>query len=151
MTDTCEFAICRPYFDFSRLKSEEEMLQRERMINKWLSERLPNNIPTSSIEVATNCFASICYHYKFLQANLHKKCVLRNSILFKDIPQEFIAVAVTAFPWNKTKYTPSFTGIPPHVVQLAELKELKLKLAELKEGVMTSIVAAMDERGLASS
>ena len=32
MTDTSEFAICQAYFDFSRLESEEEKLERKNFI-----------------------------------------------------------------------------------------------------------------------
>eukprot|EP00804_Cyclotella_cryptica_P025704 CCRYP_002907-RA/>CCRYP_002907-RA protein AED:0.33 eAED:0.33 QI:0/0/0/1/0/0/2/0/270 len=84
--DTCNFAISRAYFDFSGLTSEEERLERRRLIAAWLQERLPGNIPSSSFELAWNCFATICYHYNYLKANLDKNCVLSNSPVFKDIP-----------------------------------------------------------------
>jgi len=50
--DTCDFAISRAYFDFSGLTSEEERLEKRRLIATWLQERLPGNIPSSSFELA---------------------------------------------------------------------------------------------------
>lgn len=62
-----------------------------------------------------------------------------------------VNVATTAYPWTKTNYTPTFTGIPPHVVQPTELRELKLKINCLKADVLTEIVGEMEKRGFASS
>eukprot|EP00804_Cyclotella_cryptica_P030556 CCRYP_014841-RA/>CCRYP_014841-RA protein AED:0.29 eAED:0.28 QI:0/0/0/1/1/1/2/0/385 len=130
---------------------KEERLEKERTIKQWLRERLPGYTTDSSYQLAWNCFASICYHYNYLKTNLHPNCILRNSLPFKEIPDDFMRFATTAYPWTKTLYTPSFTGIPPHVVQLTELRELKLKIDSLKEGVLNEIKDEMEKRGFASS
>ena len=38
----------------------------------------------------------------------------------------------TAFPWDATEDTPSITGIPPHATLLAEIKDLRLVVTNLK-------------------
>jgi hypothetical protein len=39
---------------------------------------------------------------------------------------------VTRFPWNKTRDTPEFTGLPPDVLYLSKIQSLKLEIKELK-------------------
>jgi hypothetical protein len=150
-TDSTEFAISRPYFDYSQLGSEEEMIERKKTIKMWLKERLPGDTTTKTFDLAMNCFSSICYSYKYLQEHLHKKCLLRQSPVFRDIPEEIYSIVTTAYPWNKTTYTPSFTGIPPHVVQLNELKSMQAKLDALKDSVMDEMKCEMEKRGFAST
>jgi hypothetical protein len=149
-TDTTDFAISRPYFDFTSLEAGEG-LKRKKFIKLWLSDRLPNGIPKKSIELARNCFSTICYHYRHLQDNLDKNCVLRQSPIFKDIPESIYSVARIAYPWNKTTDTPTFTGIPPHVTQLSELKSVQEKLDALKGSLMDEMKSEMEKRGFAST
>jgi hypothetical protein len=39
---------------------------------------------------------------------------------------------VTRFPWNKTRNTPEFTGLPPNILYLSKIQSLKLEMKELK-------------------
>jgi hypothetical protein len=149
-TDTTDFAISRPYFDFTSLE-EGEGLKRKKFIKLWLSDRLPNDIPKKSIELARNCFSTICYHYKHLQDNLGKNCVLRQSPNFKDVPESIYSVARIAYPWNKTTDIPTFTGIPPHMTQLSELKSVQEKLDALKGSLMDEMKSEMEKRGFVST
>ena len=147
---TTEFAVSRPYFDYSDLE-EDERTNRETMITAWLRDRLPRDISESGFDLAFNCFATICYHYQYLNENLDKKCILRNSAAFKDVPKEFVDVAKIAYPWDKTEYTPKSSGVPPHVTQLADIKELKLKMETLQKSIMDEMRSEMDSRGFAST
>lgn len=97
-SDTAEFAICRAYFDYSTLKEPEERVERHTMIETWLRERLPGDIPDHSFDLAFICFAAICNKYQYLHDNLDKKCILFNAPVFKDVPDEFVDVARTAYP-----------------------------------------------------
>ena len=110
---------------------QEEKIEREKMIKKWLSDCLPNDVTEHTHNLAIWCFAAICYHYKDLNEKLHKKSILRNSSAFNDIPDSFLDVAVIACPWTKTKYTPKLSGTPLHVTQLYEMEEIKHELATL--------------------
>ncbi len=150
-TETAEFAVCRAHFDFSSLATEEEKIEREKNINKWLIDCLPNDVTEHTHNLTIRCFAAICYHYKFLNEKLHKKCILQNSPVFRDIPDSFLSVAVIAYPWAKTKYTPKLSGIPPHVMQLYEMKQIKHELATLRDNFMKDMNKEMDRRGFAST
>jgi hypothetical protein len=149
--DTAEFAVCRAHFDFSSLATQEEKIEREKMIKKWLSDRLPNDVTEHTYNLAIRCFAAICYHYKDLNEKLHKKCILQNSPVFKDIPDSFLDVAVIAYPWTKTKYTPKLRDTPLHVTQLYKMNEIKHELATLWHNFMKDINKEMDRRGFAST
>ena len=47
-------------------------------------------------------FASICYHYDFLNDKMAEGCILCASPMFRDIPVEIRSLAVVKFPLNKT-------------------------------------------------
>ena len=66
-------------------------------------------------------------------------------------PIGYFSVAITAYPWNKTEYPPTFTGFPLHIIQLTELCTLQLKLDDVKAFLMKVIVTVMEKRGSASS
>eukprot|EP00804_Cyclotella_cryptica_P010385 CCRYP_019998-RA/>CCRYP_019998-RA protein AED:0.31 eAED:0.47 QI:0/0/0/1/0/0/5/0/276 len=120
----------------------------ERTIKQWLKKG--DYLGTQLIRHGTVLYLFV-YHYNHLKTNFHPNCILRNSLPFKEIPDDFKSFATRAYPWTKTSYTPSFTGIPPHVIQLTKLRELKLKIDSLKEGVLNEIKDEMEKRGFALS
>jgi len=77
-----------------------------------MKEIAAGNLAESSIDLAFNCFGTICYRYKSCRQNLHKNCLLHQSAVFKNTPEEFVEMATTACPWTKTQFTPAFSGIP---------------------------------------
>lgn len=149
---TKEFAVSPAYFDFSDLNTNEKKNSKEK-IDNFLASRLPNfiNIPPRSLHLAKYCFASICYHYDFLKENLHEKCILRSSSIFRDIPIQISSLARVSYSWNKTPDTPKFTGIPPHVIHMVQIEELKKKIESMEENIMAGIRHEMDTRGFASN
>ena len=54
------------------------------------------------------------------------------ALFYRDVPDEFLKVARIAFPWNSTEDTPKLTGIPPHVLLMAEIEDLKNKFQGLQ-------------------
>ena len=54
--------------------------------------------------------------------------------------------AVVKYPWTSTETTPTFTGLPPHVVILATCEELKFELAKAKGGIIQDIKDDLDLR-----
>ena len=58
------------------------------------------------------------------------------SIIFRDIPENIVELAVNKFPWNKTEDTHRFTGVPHHVAQLTKFEELELTIASIPETFM---------------
>lgn len=146
-----EFAVSPPYFDYSSVKDTEKFKRKEE-VREFLKSRLPNysSIQGKTLHMATMCFASICHHKEYLLDNLHERCPLRASPMFRDIPDSIVSLAKVSYPWDKTADTPSFTGIPPHVLMLCELEEVKKELRLVREGIIDGLKDAMDERGFAS-
>ena len=94
-------------------------------------------------------FASICYHYITLYTHLHCEHKLWSSPLFiAAFKSEFQWHAAVRFPWNKSEYTPFFTGIPPHVMMLTELEGLRLKLVEHKDEIVDGLKTELDRRSV---
>ena len=49
-------------------------------------------------------------------ANIHDECFFHALELFKDISDKILKFVRVAYPWETTKYTPTLTGVPPHVI-----------------------------------
>jgi hypothetical protein len=143
-----EFGISPVYFDFSHIGTVEDRLNMKRKIIKWIKDRLSNSdkISPETFEVVMMAFAALCYHYQYLSNVLSAKCPLRASLLFKSIPDDIIQCAVVRHPWEKTEYTPKATGVPPHVVMMAELQEMQKKFGELRTSIREDISGILDSR-----
>ena len=74
-------------------------------------------------------FASICYHYDTLYDILDLTNKSRGLPLFalsaRSDVQEWDYIKL---PWDKTEQTPFFTGIPPHVILMSGLEQVKYKM-----------------------
>lgn len=145
---TKEFAVSPPYFDYSDF-SGTERLAKKKMVQDWIESRLgfgADVMPESAHGVILHCFAAVCYHYKDLkEKHLHPQCMLRQASLFRGIPREIVELAVVRFPWDKTEDTPKLTGIPPHVLHMAEMEELKIELRDVKEQVKNMKADLMEQ------
>ena len=148
-----EFAITAPYFDYTTIDNLVERNVFKRTVQKWLEDRLVHvdRIEGNVMNLAIQCFASICYHYKFLDSSLHKNSPFRNAAIFKDIPPDIKVCARTAFPWTSTADTPRFTGVPPHIMIMAELEEVKCMLSELKDAMKLDFRTELNNRGVGGS
>ena len=82
---------------------------------------------------------------------MHVECFFRASLIFQDIPDEFLKIAQIDYPWNSTIDTPKITGMPPHVLLMTELEELKIKFDALQMSIKSDIQDALDERGVGGS
>ena len=82
---------------------------------------------------------------------MNPEASLHAAPLFRDIPTEIKKYAVVKHPWDKTKDTPVFTGIPPHVLHLAEMEGLRNEIVALRANLKSDMVALMNERGFASA
>jgi hypothetical protein len=149
---TKEFGISPPYFDYSDL-DESGKLAAMNKLDCWLKERIPkvDLIPPNSWNLAVQCFASICYHYGYLNTTLDMECPLRFSSVFRGVPLEFQDRATVAYPWNATSSTPTFNGIPPHILHIAKLEELEQKIVTMEKNLLDKMGNMMDERGFSST
>lgn len=147
------FAVSPPYWDFStsgdgvrHLPEEEEELQRE--LESFLQERLPNynNIKKATLNLARVLLATICYHHEYLKTTLSRSSLFRASTIFRNVPDNLLTHARVAFPWTQTTYTPLFTGIPPHVLLLADNERILAEIALLRAGVREDMTALLSAR-----
>ena len=147
------FAISPPYFDFTGIEEELERARLQNQIKDWLRSRVMEvgELSASSKHIIWTCFASICYHHSFLTSTLHEESSFCSSLFYKDIPEEFLNVARIAYPWEATSDIPKLTGVPPHVLLMAEIEDLKHKFETLKIAIKGDMKDALDERGVGGS
>jgi len=55
------FAASPPYFDFSHIQMEEERMERDRRINLFLKDRMPEDTSPATVSIAKMCLASIFF------------------------------------------------------------------------------------------
>ena len=88
------------------------------------------------------------FHYDYLNEILHPYSSLRVSTFSNDTPSEFTDLSNIFYPWNKTDYTSKITGVPPHVLLMAEMEVLKSKFEKLRIDMNSYIKRMLDKRGV---
>ena len=143
------FAVSPPYFDLSTVANEEET---EKTIDELVARYLVggNVCPPRLFVIFRYLFASLCYHSEFLSKKLHPKNKLQASPFFTSIPKNVQGLATIKFPWNSTKYTPPFTGLPPHVSLLLKIEGLTHQIDKMKCDFLSEMNEALDKRGVGS-
>lgn len=144
-----EFAVSPPYFDFSEINDPVQREKKRESIEEYLYSRLGDLTDMERTrKMILMVFASMCFHHKYLNENLHSRNPLRTSTIWKDLTPEVRSHARIAYPWDKTLETPAFTGIPPHVSLLADIAELNKEVKSLKDQFSKDLNMIMDERGV---
>ena len=124
----------------------------KRNMKSWLDTRLDRfKIAPETRAVAMVCFANVCYHYDYLCKHLSTSCPFRASQFFVNLPDEFLKCAEVKFSWSRSQFTPRITGIPPHVVLMAEMEDLKVVVNNLKFGIGKDIDDAFEKHMQCSS
>lgn len=148
-----DFAISPPYWDFSvasdgESHSPEEEVQLQQELESFLQERLPNynNIRKATLNLARVLLATICYHHEYLKATLSQSSMFRASIIFRNIPDNLLTHARVTYPWIQTRYTPLFTGLPPHVLLLADNERILAEIAQLRAGMREDMTELLSDR-----
>ena len=140
------FAVSPPYFDLTGCENAKEMQGKiDKLVQSFLysSEKVCARV----FRIFVNLFANICYHAEYLKLTIHKKNKLHASPFFTQIPSEIQTLAAVRFPWEKSEYTPIFTGIPPHVVILANFEGLKKKMEAIRSEVHDDFTEEMNHNG----
>ena len=75
-----------------------------------------------------------------------KRCSFRASAYFKDVPDGLIKCTSIAYPWDARKFTPKFTGIPPHMTLMYDMEVLRRKFYALRSDIKIDMHEMMDER-----
>ena len=97
-----------------------------------------------TFSLLTFCYASICYHYDYLDDKLHSRSRVRQSPLYQQCKDEWKAIAIVDFPWSAKKKTPSLTGIPPHIVLLSKLQIISENIEDCKDDFKKVLVSELD-------
>ena len=140
------FAVSPPFFDFNSSrpadKTEENVysLLRDNMV-------CGQTIPASVHCIFYYCFASICFHLDFLSRVLHQKNKLQASHFLNHIPSYIKDEATVKYPWIKTETTPTFTGLPPHITNLAKFKQLKIEMVSYRDIILKGVARRSWTRG----
>ena len=78
---------------------------------------------------------------------MHDDNRIRGSPFFIAAANDSLRELVTvSYPWNTTEHTPIFTGIPPHVLMMAEIESLRMKLEKQTKDIVGAIVDEFDKR-----
>ena len=142
---TKEFAISPAYWDWSRNVEEDWKLKVDQLIEHNLVEK--KRVPATMFELIRFMFASIVYYYDHLDENLHADSKLCGSPLFSAAGNDSLRnLAVVSYPWNATEHTPTFSGIPPHVLLLNDIESLKIRMKQQTKDVVEGIVREFDKR-----
>ena len=142
-----DFACSPCYFDFS--ETEDEELLRQHMDEQICWNVIGGRSMTPKVRFMTIHFlACICYHYEYLQANLHCKNRLLSTPIFSLCPENLRKLAVVKYPWNKTRFTPFLTGVPPHILILSDMRRFEAKLDSLSNDVIKKMKEELNRRDI---
>ena len=143
------FATSPPFFDFDDESRADDIyiLIKDYMVQGY-------HVSARVHRIFYFCFASLCYHHSYLLSQLHEKNQLRASVFFTNIPDDAKLAVAVKYPWDSTKATPTFTGLPPHVVMMADFESLKLKMQAVMENhtaiILDGVKAELDRRRIGS-
>ena len=93
-------------------------------------------------------YATLSYHYSFLQRTLDPTDRLRHSRIFQAVTAKHQELAADSCPWNMKPDTPQFTGLPPHVTLLAKFKSVTDKLEALENNMRSIVSDELNKRDI---
>ena len=82
---------------------------------------------------------------------MDKRFSFRNFVFFKDVPDEFLKFVMISYPWDEIKFTQKLTGVPHHVMLMADMKGLRRKFDSLRAWIKGGMQEMMDDRGVSGS
>ena len=128
-----DFALSCPYFD---TKTDEQKKRLDFHIKSRLG--LKDSISDELLGVIRYCFASVCYHFKFLSQVLQPTSQIKTAPLLMNIPEDILKLAkVDSYHEAMSNDTaPRLTGIPPHVIILNQIQHLNGHVTECSDGIV---------------
>ena len=66
--------------------------------------------------------------------------------MFIEATKEIRSYATIRYPWNKTCNTPIFTGVPPHVMIMVDMEELKTVLKDQRKHISADLRDKLNKR-----
>ena len=93
-------------------------------------------------------FASILFHCDDLNTRLIPSNRLRSSTTFIKASSNMGKYVTMKYPYNKTHNIPEFTGIPPHVIIMVEMEELKYILVKQIQDIVMDLREELDRKNV---
>ena len=88
-------------FDFSEIKDSVQREEKREYIEDYLYSRLGDLTDMEQTsKMILMAFASVCFHYKYLNDNSHPRNPYRISTMWKDIHPQVRSHARIAYPWS---------------------------------------------------
>ena len=128
--------------------SPEEEVQLQQELESFIQECQSNydKIGIATLNLAQVLLAIICYHHQYLKATLSQSSLFWASAIFRNIPDTLLKHAWVKFPWTQGRYTPLITGLPPHVLLLADNKRILAEIAGLRAGMQEDMIKLLSDR-----
>ena len=141
------FALTPPFFD-------TKMNEEKKKIDDFIKSRLENakNISDGLFAVVRYCFASLCFHYKFLTNTLQPTSRIKTSAIFINIPDEILNMAKVVGYKEANEVSgrggsaPRLTGIPPHVVMINNLNEVHDHVSDCSRSIVNEVKQELEDR-----
>ena len=140
-----EFATGPPHFNLTR---EEERKVLNDTLEAFVGEQGKIQIQKQTWYCIIMLFASLLYHYDYLKTNLHPKSSLFACIILTDAPQVLKLKVRVSYPWDKDNISPVLTGIPPHILVLAQLDKLTRSQLTIADDVVNRMKEELDNRDI---
>ena len=103
-----------------------------------------NSMMLSTSYIVWMNFSSISYHCNHLVANLQKGCRFCVLPFLKKIPDNILKSVRVAYPWDTTAFTPTLTGVPPHVLLMLEIEIIRRKYYDIQKGIKSDMNKMLD-------
>ena len=118
------------------------------LIEDNLARRTDVSIPT--FELLQYLFACACFHYKHLDAHIHKNHRLRASPIFISTgrAKHLHNFDLIKYPWMIMTYTPYATGISLHIMLMLEIESLKLNFKQQTRNIFQKVRNDLNERNI---
>ena len=82
---------------------------------------------------------------------MYEECSFRASLFISDIPDELLNVGQVALIWEAIVDTPKLTSLPPHILPMADIDDIKINFMALQATFKTDMKDALNKRGVSDN
>ena len=131
------------YFIDSHVGSKDEILA---LIEENFMRR--TDVSSPNFEILQFLFACLCFHYKHLDAHIHKNHCLRGSPIFIAVGEakNLQIFDFTRYPCTITTYNPYAAVIPPHAMLMSEIEPLKDNFEQKTRNIVQEMRNELNDR-----
>ena len=122
----------------------------------WIETTIAATFPMltgidSQRRLLETCLAQLVYHKLHIEQWDENHFIRTSCQLFRDNQLTAAAIAHTRvlYPWSNDAHTYSFSGIPPHVALLFEIRIVAERQRKMVEELLVRIDETLDRRGIA--